>query len=478
MLPRRPKPLLSTFGVGPSGQPQEDPRSLQAQQDIIDEYIYVGKRAREMLRPWASAPYQGLFEKYFNDVIGVHEGVGILLMAAQLDHEYLFDSRRNANATKATSTTKVVSPMRTATEDEKLQAGGEARQKQNEETMLKKQDDYDSGLPLSDGMLKFPTQKSLHFRQQDDIHYQAAGLTENLLGFISTQLVICTLALAVSIPLFVHGVNGVFDPDSIALNGKITDETVIVKGLADGGQSNSSDRSGEDDTPTSTTSTSSSSSWFEWQSSSPGFLFACHIVEVVFLTLSMWNSTRGVLHGFTLYGGVAVYFPELHQKYKFLLSVITQPGVLFLNAANSVFFMCCALPFLCTRISPILTIGALVFMLSIFYTIIAHVLATGDMIARQMHERAQQICKVYCTDEDREDVGGGGDRIRNEEDDSSTNLVMVQDGHGRRAVSKAKDGGRRVYTSSGGGAETRQKHVEEESGIISKYARKVSIFFS
>ncbi|CAD7923646.1 unnamed protein product [Amoebophrya sp. A120] len=382
MLTKRQRSVAPYFAALENGDRAQGHMRQNMQRAVVDEYLAVAQSARELLLPFASCPYEGIFAKPFFD-LGQHEGVGILILAAQLGNAFstAADSVHSAQALGGPPTAAV--STNDGGDDAKIemqtQTGNQGSKK-----------NFDPGTTSTPFLTK----------PQDDIHYQAANLMENLLGFISTQLVICTLTLAVALPLFVHGVNGVYDPDAIALNGKTSEEVVIVK--------TSSGRGGTSASSSTSAAASSggaaeeenkgSNEWFSWQASSSGFLFAAHIVETAFLTMSMWNSVRGLMHGFFLYSGVALYMPELHQKYKLLVSVITKPCECFIHAAQSIFFLCAALPFLSTRISPISTVTALLLFCSAFYTVNFNLMGFAHDMGFQQWERCRHILGLH-TDE-------------------------------------------------------------------------------
>ena len=173
----------------------------------------------------------------------------------------------------------------------------------------------------------------------------ADNLIENMLGFISTAPVVNSLCLTISITFVVTGVLA-FDPEALPLGKE---------------------------------------QWYEqWLRSD--VMYALHWCECVFLALSIYNSIKGLLIGFGVYSGVALYFPDMRAKCRFLMAHIKVLPDLWLFTVLSITFMVLALPFLAARISPVASMCSTIPVLGIVGGY-RGLMKVGEWIAAEQHRR-------------------------------------------------------------------------------------------
>ena len=130
-------------------------------------------------------------------------------------------------------------------------------------------------------------------------------LADETLGFLSNCMIISTLTLGISIPLALHEIT-YLNLESPSLGG----ETIA---------------------------------WYEnwWD---PTAMHAVHIVELIFLSFSIWKCTCGIGHALVLYSTLSIYLPDTESKLRFLVLRRDSLLVAFESAIHALLGFLCALP--------------------------------------------------------------------------------------------------------------------------------------
>jgi hypothetical protein len=241
-----------------------------------DELSTLAEEARSLLSKFADEPFKSMFQPSFHE-IGEHEGVGVLLVASQLDQL----------------------------------------------------DD--------DGM------KVLH----------ADNLVENILGFLSTTLVVTSLCLTISVTFMVQGILA-FDPTAPSLGGE---------------------------------------EWYaKWLDKD--LMYALHWCESVLLATSIYNAIKGIFLAFGFYCGVSLYMPDMLAKCRFLMASITQLPDVWMYTITSIIFMMLALPFIGARASPVAALCSFIPLLGVV-TIMKRMITMGDWMAAEQHRQAVKLLQAH-----------------------------------------------------------------------------------
>ena len=212
--------------------------------------INVSQIARDMLRPLAEVP---ILDSMWNPeyvALGTHEGLAILLTAAEF-------------------------PSKEASAED-IENGEVSKE-------------YDKGTI--------------------DSH----RLFENLMGLISTGLVVVSVSMTISITLCTYAVT-TFDP-----------------------KAESFDNVG----------------FYAAWSRQGTMLHIFHWIQQLFLAASVSCGAHTVMTGFFLYGALGVYCVTLESKYELLFENITELGTFWVMVAMSVQSFLFSLPFMMARISPV-----------------------------------------------------------------------------------------------------------------------------
>lgn len=156
-------------------------------------------------------------------------------------------------------------------------------------------------------------------------------LFENLMGLVSTALVVSSVSMTISVALLIVSV-GSFDPSSPSLQGPKNETLGFYSSWASNGM----------------------------------LLHICHWLQQVFLALSIGCGGRSIMSGFFCYGAIGIYPVTLESTYELMFSDITHLGELWLYVAWSVLFFVLSLPFLTARISPVACLCSIIPIVTIF----------------------------------------------------------------------------------------------------------------
>ena len=147
---------------------------------------------------------------------------------------------------------------------------------------------------------------------------------EQVLGFVTTVMIVCTLSLAVTVPLIIWPLS--------TSDGVVDSKTHLSPSL--GG------------------SWPGGADWYAaWLGSDA--LAVVHWVEVIMLVLSIYNALKGTLIGVVVYSNLAIYSPDTESKLYCMFDTYAYLSEIIYNALGTLTMLYFGITLLCARTCPL-----------------------------------------------------------------------------------------------------------------------------
>ena len=182
---------------------------------------------------------------------------------------------------------------------------------------------------------------------------RAVRLIDNIMGLISTALVVGSVTLTISLTIFAMSV-------TTFKTGEPSIGSLLI--------------------------------YVEWEKSGI-VLQICYFIQQTFLAFAIGFGIRIIMIGFLLYGCIGIYTITLDSQFKLLLQYLAELSDLWVCVASSVLFLGLSLPFMAVRISPASTFLSVIPLIFIYFSFSSS-FKIGDSYAVEQHRVVQEILKT------------------------------------------------------------------------------------